>query len=193
VRWLAQISARRAILAIVALGLLGGAALGLFVLLGASDDPAQRATARAQWATRTFSSYQLLIEEETTAGRCEQELRITDEQIRQVSHNSCVRLPTWTISNLFTWADQLEDGRARCFPTNVTCACYTIYTARASYDAQLGYPRTITYRWNLRPNWGYTNHWRRLWERGELPDCQRVSRFAEGYITINVLALTPLP
>ncbi|HEX5691280.1 MAG TPA: hypothetical protein VFX76_14800, partial [Roseiflexaceae bacterium] len=121
------------------------------------------------------------------------DLEIHNEHIRQVGHNSCVRLPTWTVSNLFTWVAQLEDGRTRCFPTNITCACYTIYSARASYDTQLGYPQSITYEWNLRPNWAYSNHWQRLWERGEMPDCQRVSRFAEGHITINVLALTPLP
>jgi hypothetical protein len=188
-----HLSARKSIAALVALGLLGGAALGLLALFEPPSADAQLAEARAHWAARSFSAYRLLIEEETTAGRCQQELRIQDEQIRQVALNSCVRLPTWTVSNLFTWAGQLEDGRTRCFPTNVTCACYTIYSARASYDAQLGYPRTITYQWNLRPNWGYANHWQRLWERGEIPDCQRVSRFAEGHITISVVALSPLP
>jgi hypothetical protein len=172
--------------------LAAGCGLGTSLLGGPALD-AQLAAARERWAARPFSSYRLVVEEETNTGRCGQDVRVQDEQIRQVFRNGCVRMPNWTVSNLFTWAEQHSDFKSRCYPSDVTCVCFSIYTTRASFDPGLGYPQSITYRWELAPNWSYLNHWRRLWLNGEAPSCRNISRRAGDHITVKVVALTPSP
>ena len=54
------------------------------------------------------------------------------------------------------------------------------------------YPHSITHAWNLRLNWTYLSHWKRLWRTGKLRDRSNVARFAQGYVTITVVALDPL-
>ncbi|HEX9369940.1 MAG TPA: hypothetical protein VF897_03010, partial [Roseiflexaceae bacterium] len=79
------------------------------------------------------------------------------------------------------------------YPSPVACVCHMNYTARASFDPRLGYPRTITYQWALATNWAYRGHWERLLRNHELPDCERVTRRAGGHITVTVVSLSPLP
>ena len=173
---------------------LGGAGCGLgALLLDGAATGAQLVAARERWAARSFSSYRLVVEEETNAGHCGLDVRVQHEQIRQVFRNGCGRLPNWTVGNLFTWAEQHGDYKSRCYPSDVTCVCFSIYTTQTSFDPQLGYPQSVTYRWDLEPNWGYANHWRRLWLNGELPTCRNISRRAGDHITVTVVALTPLP
>jgi hypothetical protein len=152
----------------------------------------QLIAARERWAARSFSSYRLVVDEQTNAGRCGQDVRVQDERIREIFSNNCVRLANWTINNLFTWAEQHGDYKSRCYPSDVTCVCFSIYTTRASFDPQLGYPQSITYRWELEPNWAYYNHWRRLWLNGELPTCRNISSRTSDHITLTVVALTPI-
>jgi hypothetical protein len=178
------------LLACVALGA-AGCGLGALLLDGPAADT-QLAAARARWAARPFSSYRLVVDEETNDGHCGLDVRVQDEQIRQVFRNGCGRLPNWTL-NLFTWAEQHADYKSRCYPSDVTCVCFSIYTTRTSFDPQLGYPQSVSYRWELEPNWGYRNHWRRLWSEGELPTCRNISRRAGDHITVTVVAMTPLP
>jgi hypothetical protein len=179
------------LLLLVAIGIAG---CGLGALLqDRTDSDAQLAVARARWAARSFSSYRLVVEEETNGGGCGQDVRVQNEQIRQVFRNGCVRSPNWTINNLFTWVEQQSDYKSRCYPSDVTCVCFSIYTTHASFDPHLGYPQRITYRWELEPNWGYLNHWRRLWLTGEPPSCRNISRRGGDHITVTVIALTPLP
>jgi hypothetical protein len=168
------------------------ACAALAPVAGGAGQASEFAAARARWQARSFSSYQLVIQEETNAGSCRQAVEIRDEQIARVLLNRCVRLPSWTVSNLFTWAEQAGDLSSRCYPSAVTCVCYQAYRLRASYDPALGYPQTITQAWSLRLNWAYLGHWQRLWRTGQLPDCANVSRFAERYVTITVVSLTPL-
>jgi hypothetical protein len=188
---LVALSVRRRLLACVALVVLSCGLLGL--LLARPVSGVRLADARARWAGRSFSDYRLVVEEQTNTGRCGQDVRIRDEQIRQVFANDCVRLPSWTISNIFTWTEQLSEYKSRCYPSDITCVCFSIYTTEAVYNAPLGYPQSVTYRWELQPNFGYLNHWKRLWESGELPTCKNISRRDGDYITITVVSLTPLP
>jgi Family of unknown function (DUF6174) len=179
------------LLAYVALGV-ASCGLGALLLKQPSIDD-QLTAARARWATRPFSNYRLVVEEQINAGRCGQDVRVQDEQIREVFGNGCVRQANWTIDNLFTWAEQHGDYKSRCYPSDVTCVCFSIYTTHVSFDPQLGYPQSVTYPWELEPNWGYANHWRRLWLNGELPTCRNISRRAGDHITVTVVTLTPLP
>lgn len=149
------------------------------------------AAARARWQARPFSGYRLVVQEETGASSCRQTVEVRDEKIERVLENRCVRLPSWTVTNLFTWAEQSSDARSRCYPSAITCVCYKTYSLRASYDPQLGYPRSITHAWSLSLNWAYLGHWKRLWRTGELPACANVARFVEGYVSISVVSLVP--
>ena len=166
--------------------------VALAPVAGGAGQASEFTAAKARWAARSFSSYQLVIQEETNAGSCRQAVEIRDEQIARVLLNRCVRLPSWTVNNLFTWAEQAGDPSSRCYPSTVTCVCYQAYSLRASYDPTLGYPQSITQAWSLHLNWAYLGHWQRFWRTGQLPDCANVSRFAERYVTITVVSLTPL-
>jgi hypothetical protein len=150
------------------------------------------AAARARWDARSFSDYQLVIQEETEASSCRQASEIRAEKIDHVLENRCVRLPSWTISNLFLWAEQASAVPARCYPSAVTCVCYKEYSLHTSYDPTLGYPRSVTHAWSLRLNWAYLGHWRRLWRSGELPTCSNIARFDQGHVTVTVVSLLPL-
>lgn len=181
----------RGLAASLAIGLLACGLLG--ALVGALAPAGDLAAARVRWSARVFSRYRLVVDEQTRAGSCRQELQIDDERIVGVLQNHCVRVPSWTVSNLFTWVSGLNDGAARCYPSAVACVCHAIYSARASFDPQLGYPRQVTYRWDLQTNWGYPGHWERLLRVHELPSCEQVTRRAGGYIVVRVVSLTPLP
>src|SRR4051812_32765212 len=103
---LAQRSLRRALLIAVGAVLLGSGLLWLLPHPSAID--AELAAAKARWAARSFSRYRLVVQEETRAGGCQQDMFVEDEQIRSVAQNHCVRVPSWTVTNLFTWAQQLD-------------------------------------------------------------------------------------
>jgi len=180
---------RRLLLAGISVGLCGCGLLAVLLLRTAPD---QSIAARAQWQAHRIAHYRLVVQEDTPADSCQQDLQIQDEQIQAVQANHCGHLPSWTISNLFTWSAHLVQG-SQCYPTSVTCVCYRISTARTTYDPRFGYPQKSVYEWTLQPNWGYGPHWERLWRTGELPDCRAVARQANGYIRISVVAITPLP
>jgi hypothetical protein len=148
--------------------------------------------ARARWDARSFSNYQLVVQEQTEASTCRQASEIRAEKIDRVLQNRCVRLPSWTVSNLFLWAEQTSAAPSRCYPSAVTCVCYKVYNLRTNYDPLLGYPQSITHAWSLRLNWSYFGHWERLWRTGELPSCRHIARFSEGYVTVTVVSLVPL-
>jgi hypothetical protein len=149
------------------------------------------AAARSRWTARPFSRYQIVVQEDTNSSSCRQAIEVREERIERVLQNRCGRLPSWTVSNLFTWVEQTDAATTRCYPSTVTCVCYAVYSLRADYDPLLGYPHSMTYAWHLRLNWTYLGHWKRLWRTGELPACANTSRFAEGHITLTVVELVP--
>ncbi|HEY3230636.1 MAG TPA: hypothetical protein VGJ87_15535, partial [Roseiflexaceae bacterium] len=153
----ARFSGCKALLAVIALGVAGCGLIGM--LIDRPSSGTRLAEAKARWVARPFSEYRLVIQEQTRGGTCDQDVQIQDEQIQRVFQNGCVRLPSWTISNLFTWAEQLADYKIRCYPTDVTCVCHAIYTKHAVFDPHLGYPQSVIYEWQLQPNWAYLNHW----------------------------------
>ena len=150
------------------------------------------AAARARWDARPFTSYRLVVQEQTEASSCRQASEIRAEKIDRVLENRCVRLASWTVSNLFLWAEQASAVPSRCYPSAVTCVCYKISSLRANYDSVLGYPHSVTQAWSLRLNWTYLPHWQRLWRTGELPTCANIARLRAGHVTIQVVSLAPL-
>jgi len=163
----------------------------LTAVLGGGQE-SEFVAARARWSARSFANYQLVVQEETEASSCRQASEIRAEKIDRVLQNRCVRLPSWTVSNLFLWAEQANSAPARCYPSTVTCVCYKVNSLHVSYDPLLGYPHHVTHAWSLRLNWAYLPHWQRLWRTGELPTCANIARIGEGHVTISVISLVPL-
>ncbi|MDQ2997018.1 MAG: hypothetical protein M3R61_08195 [Chloroflexota bacterium] len=133
-----------------------GALLACAVLAPAMGGQASEfLMAKARWDARAFTSYQLVVQEETEASSCRQASEIRAERIDRVLQNRCVRLPSWTVSNLFLWAEQSSSLPARCYPSAVTCVCYKVNSLRTTYDPLLGYPQRVTHAWSLRfgPTW----------------------------------------
>jgi hypothetical protein len=184
-----KLPAYRWVLLGVAAALLVYAALALKVGGAQNSD---FVIARARWEARSFANYQLVVQEETEASSCRQASEIRAEKIDRVLQNRCVRLPSWTVSNLFLWAEQASSVPSRCYPSAVTYVCYKVSNLHTSYDPLLGYPQRVTHAWSLRLNWAYMGHWKRLWRTGELPTCANIARFEQGYVTIRVVSLVPL-
>ena len=157
-----------------------------------SGQESEFVAAKARWDARPFSDYQLVVQEETEASSCHQASQIRAEKIDRVLQNRCVRLPSWTVDNLFLWAEQASTVPTRCYPSAVTCVCYKVNSVRTTYDPLLGYPQRVTQAWSLRLNWAYMGHWKRLWRTGELPTCSHIARIGEGHVTISVVSLVPV-
>ena len=167
-------------------------ACATLALLVGGAQPSELGAAQARWDARSFTNYQLVVQEETQASRCRQASEIRAEKVDRVLLNRCVRPASWTVSNLFLWAEQSGVVSARCYPSAVTCVCYKVYSRHISYDPLLGYPQSATRAWHLRLNWAYMPHWQRLWHTGELPTCANIAQIGEGYVTISVVSLVPL-
>jgi len=187
--------AKRAVPPGALIGLIGSPlACGILAALATRAAPVDDiASARERWAAHPFRHYRLVVNEETAASSCRQDVQIENEQITSVELNECVRIPSWTVSNLFAWAAGLDPYSSRCYPSAVTCVCHAIYTAQTRFDPQFGYPQQIAHRWNLKTNWAYFGHWERLWRTHELPDCSGVSHRLTDHITVTVVSLTQLP
>jgi hypothetical protein len=168
-------------------------ACGMLAALAVRVRPDELAAARVRWNAHAFRRYRLVVNEETAAGSCRQDVQVENEQITSVVLNECVRIPSWTVSTLFTWAAGLDPYSSRCYPSAVTCVCYAIYTAQTRFDPQFGYPQQIVHRWNLKTNWAYFGHWERLWRTHELPNCSGVAHRLTDHITVRVVSLSQLP
>lgn len=166
---------------------------GLGLLLGFPTTDRQLAAARQRWQLHGFSAYRLTVNEETESSSCRQSLEIQNERVRSVLLNECGRPASWTVPNLFTWTAQPGRFDSRCYPSGVTCVCYMVFSTQAIYNPDLGYPQRVTYQWRLIPNLAHPRHWQRLLLLGALPECQTVSRFAEGHITLSVTELSRIP
>lgn len=145
---------------------------------------ARLTAARAQWALRPFDSYRLVVEE--TAVRCRQDVEVRSEVVYRRFSNSCRTVP-WTVTGLFSLAEQNHSTRYPCVDRG--CACDTVMTARVFYDARLGYPSRLEFRWSIAPNVSHPDFWRQLLAEGALPRCRTLS-YSQ---TIQVVSLTPAP
>ena len=149
--------------------------------------------AQSRWQANAPARYRLVVDEQTASSACRQDLQVELERIVAVPLNECGRVPSWTVSSLFRWAAGHSHDQSRCYPSDVTCVCYSVYRATARYDPQLGFPVQLSYRWHLETNWAYPGHWERMLRAHELPDCAAVSRRVSDFVTITVRSLTRLP
>jgi hypothetical protein len=174
----------RTVLLVCAAALLSCAGLSVVVARTAQPaEAAERDRAEAQWATRTFSRYQLLLSDK----RCLQSIEVRDERVVEVAPNRC-EPPPRTITDLFTLIRR--DGSVSIPCIALGCACDDVIRVRATYDATLGFPKTIEVRMSAQPNWRHPDYWERLVQRRALPDC---TVLPEGSKVIRVMSVTPLP
>lgn len=175
---------------------LAGAALVLaliVVALALRNEPvavdSALAEARARWAGRAFSDYQITLLRNTNGVICQQEIEAQDEQVTRVISNACGQPATWTVSRLHDWIGQLEQTPSRCFPGPGFCACQAAPRTVVNYHPELGYPTEILYEWSMGPNWANADYWRSLLDQA-FPGCSRQG--FGGPLVVNV-RLAPGP
>jgi Family of unknown function (DUF6174) len=175
--------ARRAALASAVLLLVALAAIGLF---GARVPSAVARTeswqqAQQRWAARPFTHYRMVMQ---APSWCSMDLEIQDERVVEVHQNTCPSAPQ-SVTELFSMVKQLNDQADRTYCGPVGCECTEQRFANTIYDAQFGYPRTISLRRIRATNW--PELWHHLTTHG-LPNC--LSPLDTDIV--NVVSLQPL-
>ena len=88
---------------------------------------------------------------------------------------------------LFLIGERLDRPQP-CYSLSQACTCTRVRQGDVVYDTQLGYPLTIAYRREIRPNLLNIDYWRRLLIFRQLPNCGIINQ----NVRIAVTALTPL-
>jgi hypothetical protein len=176
---------------LAAAGMLIALASALVGALALPDPPVvQRLSAQTRWEARPFTGYRIAVRVEYSGNICSQELETAGEHIQRIITNNCRMswLSLMTVGRLFEISERIEHP-APCYATLQTCLCHRIRVGDISYDAGLGYPVTIAYRRQVRPNLAHVEYWRRIWETHKLPRCNP----ADQDVRITITSLTPLP
>jgi len=167
-----------ALFAIMAMLLLGGAALTLWQL-----PTLELRAARGRWAASKLAHYQLDLRY-GALGYCRQSIEVKDERIVAVLENSCSE-PVPTVDGLF---DQIErainTSQGRCGPNG--CDCDGTISVIAEYDPRMGYPRTKGIALEPLARWRYPDYWKRRLAGG------LCSSLDMGHEIITVVALKPI-
>lgn len=149
----------------------------------------QRLQAQQRWHARPFSSYRIAIRVEYAGDVCSQELETQGENLLRIIYNNC--RPNWlgltTVRRLFEIGEGLERPEP-CYSLSQICTCARVRQGDIVYDAQLGYPLTIDYHREIRPNFLNADYWRRLITFKQLPNCGPINQ----RVRIAVISLTPL-
>lgn len=163
--------------------------LAFMAVLWPSTYQAQRLSAQARWAARSFSGYRIMVQIKYANTTCFQELEIRDEQVQRLFHDTCKMswLSSLTVARMFQLSERIEFA-PECYPSSEPCPCQRTRVGFVDYDAELGYPHVISYRRLVRPNLLHLDYWKRLWQSRELPDCTAISR----NLSIEVQSLMPL-
>lgn len=184
---------RRRVLAAV-LGLLGFLLLTIgwyaWVSWHTWSTQGQLATARARWAARPFVNYRLVVDTASPHWQCHQDVDVTREQMVTVREDSCGRsLPT--VKRLFDEIDKIQeraDMQAMLMSVDQR-ACYRSSQVTARYDALLGYPQHIEWRFASHLDWASPALWQHLWATGALPSCNNWAM--QGRLHVHVQPLAP--
>lgn len=182
-----QTTSRRHLSAVAACSLFLACALLVAVSLP-SLPLVRRIDAESRWAERPFADYRIAVRVEASGTTCTQELETSGERIRRIISNNCRLswLSLMTVARLFEISERLEQP-APCYATLQTCLCHRIRTGDVRYDARWGFPSTIVYRREVRPNLAGLEYWRRVWETHHLPNCGP----SDQQVRIMIVALTP--
>jgi Family of unknown function (DUF6174) len=124
----------------------------------------QLADARNRWQSRTISHYRLVMQ---APSWCRLDVEIQGEKVVRVFENSCPTSPR-TVTGLFDLIKQLDSTADTIFCAPLGCECTEVRYIYASYDQDMGFPRTIRLRRDRQMNW--PELWRFLVTHG-LPNC----------------------
>jgi len=174
---------RRAILVTAVALVAAWAAIGLF---GARAPSAVARTesweqAQRRWAARAFTHYRMVVQ---APSWCRMDLEIQDERVVRVYQDTCPSAPQ-SVTELFTMVKRLNVQADRIYCAPGGCECTEQRFANAVYDAQLGFPRTISLRRARAMNW--PELWHHLTTHG-LPNCLTPLDID----IVNVISLQPL-
>jgi hypothetical protein len=166
------------------LGSVGLLLAGTFASRVVATTETPLAAAYARWSLRPFDTYRLVVEE--SAVRCRQDVAVRGEGVVKQFSDTCRTVP-WTVAGLFMLAERNHSTRYPCVDQG--CACDTVMTARVQYDAQLGYPNRLEFRWAIEPNLRHFDFWEHLLAERAVPQCRALA-YSQ---TIQVVSLTPMP
>jgi hypothetical protein len=168
---------------VIALPALICGALGALQSAGPFSRARELAEAEHRWAGRTFNEYRMAYED----FKCLQHVEVRNERIVKPDTSIRCALPARSVSELYDLIRRDGSAGTRCVTQG--CACDDEVVVRASYDAQLGYPRQIEVRMRPRPNMLHPDFWQYLARHLRPPDCD----FMEGNKMIYIRSLEPLP
>jgi hypothetical protein len=144
-------------------------ACGLSALLGlrpsSSFSRAQAlADARNRWLSQPIAHYRLVMQ---APSWCRLDVEIQAEQVVRVFEDSCPSTPQ-TVTGMFDMIKQLDSEAGKIFCAPAGCECTEVRYITASYDQQLGFPRSIRLRRERQTNW--PELWRFFRAHG-MPNC----------------------
>jgi len=161
-------------------------ACGLGALLSSrpsttSSRARELAEARNRWFARPVAHYRMVMQ---APSWCRLDVEIQAEKIVRVFENTCPTSPR-TVTGLFDMITQLDNSTGMVFCAPRGCECTEIRYIEATYDEQLGFPRTIRLRRERQANW--PELWRFMLVHG-LPSCLAPSEID----LVDVLSMNPL-
>ncbi len=105
--------------------------------------------ARNRWLSQPVPHYRLVMQ---APSWCRLDVEIRAEQVVHVFENSCPS-PPQTVTSMFEMIKQLDSAAGTIFCAPDGCECTEVRYVTASYDQQLGFPRSIRLRHERRTNW----------------------------------------
>jgi uncharacterized protein DUF6174 len=141
----------------------------------------QLAEARDRWQSQPLPHYRLVMH---APSWCRLDVEIQAEQVVRVFENSCPSAPQ-TVTGLFEMIKQLDSAAGTIFCAPAGCECTEVRYVTASYDQQLGFPRSIHLRHERQTNWPAL--WRFFMAHG-LPNCLTPIDID----VVNVLSMQPI-
>jgi hypothetical protein len=161
-------------------------ACGLSALLGSHPSSTfsrsqELADARNRWLSQPVPHYRLVMQ---APSWCRLDVEIRAEQVVRVFENSCPS-PPQTVTGMFEMIRQIDSAAGTIFCAPDGCECTEVRYAAASYDQQLGFPRSIRLRHERQTNWPAL--WRFFLAHG-LPSCLTPI----DTNVVNVLSMQPI-
>lgn len=131
----------------------------------------RRLAARDIWMAQPLTRYRMVIQATFSGRACVQEIEVRD-RVLYAARDTCGSpwLASLTIDRLFELSTRLESA-PDCFPSQRNCLCHRVRVGAVQYDPDLGFPTSIVWRRELRPNWQDPAYWLHAWEARALPKC----------------------
>jgi hypothetical protein len=160
---------------------------GMLLAAAAPPPTVVRAAAERRWQARAPAGYRLVVQVQQGDSICLQHLHVRDGEVRDSLLDTCS--PSWLtrlhVDRLFELSRRVEEP-PDCFG-GLGCLCQRVRVGRATFDPAYGFPRSIEWRREYRPNWRNAGFWLSLATAGRVPGCGITPR----QVRITVLAFIP--